>query len=226
MEPETADIPPETAAGNTSSGTTPAPPASTDQPEPASASGQPQANKNSKASADEGLPSDTITERGAKIKWPAKRMSVADMNKRVRALVEWVGREQALSHDRERRRASLEAALHRTKEVNGVEAEAASTDRSTNKMAVDGNIDSGLGAGGAEFASAPKPSTGTDAVPPRSSTPRSMFAAGLPNGLGANGRMSTTKMMEELMEELINFQERFGPGAKGAIREKRAAAVT
>lgn len=33
-------------------------------------------------------------ERGAKVKWPAKRMSVGDMNKRVRALVEWVVREQ------------------------------------------------------------------------------------------------------------------------------------
>ncbi len=31
-------------------------------------------------------------ERGVKVKWPSKRMSVVDMNKRVRALVEWVGR--------------------------------------------------------------------------------------------------------------------------------------
>ena len=29
------------------------------------------------------------------------------------------------------------------------------------------------------------------------------------------------KMMEGLMEELINFQERFGPGAKVKERERR-----
>ncbi|THH10661.1 hypothetical protein EW145_g1173 [Phellinidium pouzarii] len=54
---------------------------------------------------------ESLTERGVKVKWPAKRMSVADMNKRVRALVEWVGREQALALDRERRKAALENAL-------------------------------------------------------------------------------------------------------------------
>jgi len=34
---------------------------------------------------------------------------------------------------------------------------------------------------------------------------------------------STMKMMEELMEELIGFQERFGPGAKS--RERRTAVL-
>ena len=34
---------------------------------------------------------------------------------------------------------------------------------------------------------------------------------------------TTMKMMEELMEELIKFQERYGPGAKA--RERRAAAA-
>ena len=33
----------------------------------------------------------------------------------------------------------------------------------------------------------------------------------------------TMKQMEELMEELIKFQERYGPGAKA--RERRAAAA-
>ncbi|KAG8213972.1 hypothetical protein J3R82DRAFT_10721 [Butyriboletus roseoflavus] len=50
-------------------------------------------------------------ERGVKVKWPSKRMSVGDMNKRVRALVEWVGREQAGALDRGRRREALERAL-------------------------------------------------------------------------------------------------------------------
>ncbi|PPQ98621.1 hypothetical protein CVT24_003954 [Panaeolus cyanescens] len=54
---------------------------------------------------------DRTMERGVKVKWPAKRMSVGDMNKRVRALVEWVGREQASALDRGRRRQALEVAL-------------------------------------------------------------------------------------------------------------------
>lgn len=50
-------------------------------------------------------------ERGVKVKWPSKRMSVGDMNKRVRALVEWVGREQAIALDRGRRKEALEKVL-------------------------------------------------------------------------------------------------------------------
>jgi hypothetical protein len=59
-------------------------------------------------------------ERGVKVKWPAKRMSVADMNKRVRALVEWVGREQASALDRGRRREALEKALREHAEVEKI----------------------------------------------------------------------------------------------------------
>lgn len=98
-------------------------------------------------------------ERGVKVKWPSKRTSVADMNKRVRALVEWVGREQASALDRARRREALENAL-RENASSSVSAE--------------------------------------------TQQPTSM------------------KDMEELMEELISFQERFGPGAR---RERRAAAA-
>lgn len=98
-------------------------------------------------------------ERGVKVKWPSKRTSVADMNKRVRALVEWVGREQAGALDRARRREALENALKEN------------------------------------------PSSSINA---ETQQPTSM------------------KDMEELMEELISFQERFGPGAR---RERRAAAA-
>ena len=53
----------------------------------------------------------TLSERGVKVKWPGKRQSVTDMNKRVRALLEWVGREQACYADRERRKQALEREL-------------------------------------------------------------------------------------------------------------------
>lgn len=79
-------------------------------------------------------------------------MSVGDMNKRVRALVEWVGREQASLAERGRRRVALSQVLGDGESVKEDE---------------------------------------------------------------------TMRMMEELMSELIGFQERFGPGAKG--RERRGA---
>ncbi|KZV70677.1 hypothetical protein PENSPDRAFT_651267 [Peniophora sp. CONT] len=92
-------------------------------------------------------------EESVRVRWPAKRMSVGDMNKRVRALVEWVGREQASLGERGRRRSALAAVL---------------------------------------------------------------------GGSGDEGKEGETmRMMEELMSELIGFQERFGPGAKG--RERRGA---
>ncbi len=39
-------------------------------------------------------------------------------------------------------------------------------------------------------------------------------------GATQQSRQTTAKMMEELMEELINFQERFGPGAKGRAKDR------
>lgn len=82
---------------------------------------------------------------GNRVRWPQKRMSVADMNKRVRALVEWVGREQAGAAERTRRGEAL-------RKVLGDEAAESSGDG------------------------------------------------------------ETAKLMEELMEELIGFQEKFGSG--------------
>ncbi|KAJ6586970.1 hypothetical protein DFH09DRAFT_1142129 [Mycena vulgaris] len=124
-------------------------------------------------------------ERGVKVKWPSKRMSVGDMNKRVRALVEWVGREQASASERGKRKEALESALREevakeTARLDGVEG--APPDDSA--MAVD--------------------PPGPDKTGPKYDVSQASAAM---------------KMMEELMEELIRFQERFGPGAK---RDRRA----
>ncbi|KAI0047757.1 hypothetical protein FA95DRAFT_1190226 [Auriscalpium vulgare] len=128
-------------------------------------------------------------ERGVKVKWPSKRMSVGDMNKRVRALVEWVGREQANALEHDRRREALEAALKEATEAMGLLATA---EPDETPMLVDDAL--------AESPAQEKSS----AAPPDAK--------------------STMKMMEELMEELIGFQERFGPGAKSKERERRTAA--
>ena len=138
--------------------------------------------------------SERTMERGVKVKWPSKRMSVGDMNKRVRALVEWVGREQAGALDRGRRREALEKAL-RQEPANVLDG----VDRNDMAMMVDE----------ATADDQQKKETGLS------------FAAQAISELASEMSASTMKMMEELMEELIGFQERFGPGAKHREREKR-----
>ncbi|KAF8495872.1 hypothetical protein JB92DRAFT_1085662 [Gautieria morchelliformis] len=113
------------------------------------------------------LGDDKVLERGVKVKWPAKRTSVGDMNKRVRGIIDWVGREQAMALERWRRREALGKAL---------KAQTLADETNAEKMNDEPHPDSG-----------------------------------------------TTHMMEELMKELIAFQEKFGPGSKGKERERRAA---
>lgn len=130
-----------------------------------------------------------------RVRWPGKRMSVGDMNKRVRALVEWVGREQASASERYRRREALQAALGDATSLGVLSIGDAG------EMAMDG-------------------------VPPsqRALPPPSVVEDKNIEGGVVNAEKSTMKMMEELMEELIGFQERFGPGAKS--RERRTAVLS
>jgi hypothetical protein len=137
---------------------------------------------------------DRTVERGVKVKWPSKRTSVGDMNKRVRALVEWVGREQAAALDRMRRRDALEKALKEELQTQQKRREAEKASGDSAAM-LDGLPD--------PVHQVPDP-TGTKAVNYDNEETQSS---------------ATMKMMEELMEELIGFQERFGPAAKS--RERR-----
>ncbi|KIJ67822.1 hypothetical protein HYDPIDRAFT_107334 [Hydnomerulius pinastri MD-312] len=150
-------------------------------------------------------------ERGVKVKWPSKRMSVGDMNKRVRALVEWVGREQAGALDRGRRREALEKALQ------GIAI------RSANSSIRD---DRDAGGGGGDARGSPMVLDNTshnfaDSHATVESTPLSTKVT--VTAPDSKASQSTMKMMEELMEELISFQERFGPGIKSRERERRPA---
>lgn len=143
-------------------------------------------------------------ERGVKVKWPSKRTSVGDMNKRVRALVEWVGREQAGALDRGRRKEALERALKSgSSGIGGIRS--------------DTSVPDDRGAGGAGRGLPMVVDSTSDNTPnPRAGelSPRK------PAPLDPTVQQSTMKMMEELMEELITFQERFGPGVKSRERER------
>jgi len=135
---------------------------------------------------------DISTERGVKVKWPSKRTSIGDMNKRVRALVEWVGREQANALERGRRKEALMKVLDT--------AQAKQRPQSTQENDPVAANDQLL------------PQTGLAEEPDTSlSLPFELDPSPPP----------TMKMMEELMTELIGFQERFGPGAKSKERERR-----
>ncbi|KAI3618935.1 histone deacetylase complex subunit cti6 [Moniliophthora roreri] len=134
------------------------------------------------------------TERGVRVKWPSKRMSVVDMNKRVRALVEWVGREQASASDRARRREALEKALRENSAlIRQSEVPGGNSSRDVDSMTV-------------------------DPLPPAqsSSTETPSFSSG-------SETATLMKDVEALMTDLITFQERFGPGAKSRDRERRHA---
>ncbi|KAF8973232.1 hypothetical protein BDZ97DRAFT_1780242 [Flammula alnicola] len=146
-------------------------------------------------------------ERGVKVKWPAKRTSVGDMNKRVRALVEWVGREQASALDRGRRREALEKSL---REQAGALAESNDT---SEDPAVSNNADVSMAV------CEPAPSSEQQNQPNKHAIESHLMSE---SALEMSAQ--TMKMMEELMEELIGFQERFGPGAKNRDRERRLAA--
>lgn len=124
-------------------------------------------------------------------------MSVGDMNKRVRTLVEWVGREQASAQERMRRRDALEKAL---KEVQPGEEDVQMRDEPVKddaSMFLDGQPRT-------ESPLQQRPNSATPQVPilePKAST---IFFS--------PSSSDTMKQMEGLMEELIRFQERFGRG--------------
>ena len=143
----------------------------------------------------------TTTERGVKVKWPSKRMSVVDMNKRVRSLLEWVGREQANAAERNRRREAVELAL---RERHGARVVPPEPRGQPSGKGVSGSPAADAGAGTAP-SDAPE-----EALSPEVKDLQSLAL----DGLGPESGLSTMKQMEELMLELINFQERFGPGAK------------
>lgn len=137
-------------------------------------------------------------------------MSVGDMNKRVRALVEWVGREQAGALDRGRRREALERAL---------KSSTSGTGDILADLSVPGDRDSGGAYCEGRGSSIMVVNPADDIADP----PAGELAPTKPVLVDPTAQQSTMRMMEELMEELINFQERFGPGVKSRERERRPA---
>ncbi|KAL5528693.1 CTI6 [Sanghuangporus sanghuang] len=160
---------------------------------------------------------ESVTERGVKVKWPAKRMSVSDMNKRVRALVEWVGREQALALDRDRRKIALKKAVQ-------THSQSIRPSSTTLTPSVVSDEPASMAIDGTALTDSPKQEQSSEPEQVHSET--AQYLMNLNSSGPVTRRPSTSKMMEELMEELISFQERFGPGVKGQARERRVAVLS
>lgn len=145
-----------------------------------------------------------------KVKWPGKRMSTVDMLKRVRQLMEWVGREQASHNEREKRRIKIEeavadeAAAQLNADTNGeLEPDGA-------KMDVDGaevETKVTLLKASSLLASLEVPATNTELASITATTTETSTT--LINGHNHRPDKTTAQLMEELMSELIGFQEKY-----------------
>ncbi|KZV88338.1 hypothetical protein EXIGLDRAFT_722791, partial [Exidia glandulosa HHB12029] len=151
-------------------------------------------------------------ERIVKVKWPGKRMTIGDMNKRVRNIVEFVAREQATSEQRRRRVDALDAARVENKRL-GITAATVS------RRVVDG-----------ESEDAPVDVDGTDEPDVDAMAVDGEEGAGIWDiAIGPQDRAPTTEqLMADLMNDLIAFQEKFGmskANSSGRAAARREAAV-
>jgi hypothetical protein len=157
---------------------------------------------------------ETTQERGVKVKWPTKRMTVADMNKRVRNMLEYVTREQMQHDERQARVLALDEAIasgrykRLTPEPSDlmdvdamqltIEEDVKPTLEKDGQIAVDTKLEQSL----SKTSPLPSPEPASD------------------NPTVAWMKMSTDEMLADLVSGLLGFQERYRP------RNRRQAAAT
>ncbi|CAE6431634.1 unnamed protein product [Rhizoctonia solani] len=138
-------------------------------------------------------------EKNAKIRWPGKRTTIGDMRKRVRGMLEWVGRAQAEAIDRAKRVEELERVRRENERLmRETEPEVVVHDESANGSA------SGSG------------SSAISSLPPTGS----LAPVKLPD-VQPVPAVSTLQLLESLTRDLLGFQERFSDGGRLSERERR-----
>ncbi|KAJ1304421.1 hypothetical protein OPQ81_005569 [Rhizoctonia solani] len=135
---------------------------------------------------------DLSIEKNAKIRWPGKRTTIGDMRKRVRGMLEWVGRAQAEAIDRAKRVEELERARREN-------------ERLENEVVAD---EPGAGSASGSSAISSLPPTG------------SIAPVKLPDVQPVSA-VSTLQLLESLTRDLLGFQERFSDGGRLSERERR-----
>jgi hypothetical protein len=145
-----------------------------------------------------GAGSDLQVEKNAKIRWPGKRTTIGDMRKRVRGMLEWVGRAQAEAIDRAKRVEELERARRENEATARRENEVVDESMQRTISPSDSSAISSLPATGSM---APVKLPDVAAPPPPA--------------------VSTLQLLESLTRDLLGFQERFSDGGRLSERERR-----
>jgi hypothetical protein len=150
-----------------------------------------------------GAGAETTQERGVKVKWPTKRMTMGDMNKRVRNILEYVTREQVQLTDRQARITALDEAFAsgRYRPLTPEPVDLMEVDA---PMAVDEDIKPMMGNEGEEPLD-PKPSTTSN------KTSRLPSSEPTENPTIAWMKLSTDEMLADLVSGLLAFQDRYRP---------------
>lgn len=148
---------------------------------------------------------ETIQERGVKVKWPTKRMTIGDMNKRVRNMVEYVTREQIQHVERQARVAALEEALASGKYKPLTPDPSDSMDVDAVPLPIDEDIKPTLALDG---------QIAIDPTISLRSNKASRVASAEPapeNTTVAWMKLSTDEMLADFVSGLLSFQERYRP---------------
>lgn len=146
-----------------------------------------------------GAGQETQIEKNAKIRWPGKRTTIGDMRKRVRGMLEWVGRAQAEATDRAKRVEELER-VRRENEA-AMQIDQVPVDQATRTI-------SPAESGSSAISSLP-------ATGPLQSVKLPDVSAPAPPAV------STLQLLESLTRDLLGFQERFSDGGRLSERERR-----
>ncbi|KAG8821610.1 hypothetical protein FRC17_009778 [Serendipita sp. 399] len=157
---------------------------------------------------------ETIQERGVKVKWPTKRMTIGDMNKRVRNMLEYVTREQMLHAERQTRVLALEDAITSGRYQPITPEPTDLMDVDPLPLVQDEDVKLSLS------------TPGEDSALPKQALPTSVVNATSPSNQTLDNptvvwmKLSTEEMLTDLVSGLIAFQDRYRP------RNRRHLAAT
>ena len=142
-------------------------------------------------------------ERGIKVKWPTKRTTIGDMNKRVRNILEYVTREQVSHVERQSRVAALNEAIASGKYRPLTPEPSDLMDVDALPLAMDEDV---------------KPRIPTELDGTKSSLGLTSNGRTLPSDVASVAsdnptvawmKQSTDEMLADLVSDLVTFQDRY-----------------
>jgi hypothetical protein len=148
---------------------------------------------------------ETTQERGVKVKWPTKRMTVADMNKRVRNMLEYVTREQMQHEERQARVVALDEAIASGRYKPLTPEPSDSMDVDAMQLTIEEDVKPTLEKDGQISVDTKLEQSSSKTSPLPSSEPAS------DNQTVAWMKLSTDEMLADLVSGFLAFQERYRP---------------